>query len=59
MKPFADKGIETIVSLFPWIGGMGKGSLGRHCHFDNTASHDGMTARLYADPYGMTVNVSL
>jgi hypothetical protein len=25
LKPYADKGLETVVSLFPWIGGLSKG----------------------------------
>jgi hypothetical protein len=25
LKPYADKGIETIVSLFPWVGSLAKG----------------------------------
>lgn len=25
LKPYADKGIETVVSLFPWIGSLAKG----------------------------------
>ena len=25
LKPFADKGLETVVSVFPWVGGMSPG----------------------------------
>lgn len=28
LKPYADKGIETIVSIFPWIGSLAKGDFG-------------------------------
>ena len=28
LKPYADRGIETIVSMFPWIGSLAKGDFG-------------------------------